>query len=364
MSNKYKRSASKIKNNNESGGISPTTQTALKLLPLVDDVALNARNFFTKKAEDLKTELKHDALINGAFGVLSYDKNIGALRSIGGGIAGGIASGIPGTIVNHYADKASDKIVDHYLKRDDSFHIGHAAIAALPMAAAGVYTTGAMFQGMDEGKHLFNKNLSKEERLQKLKNIINPIEHVKRGIKETALGFKALNPATKMKLSKRLLGSFGILGLATAAIPVLKYHIGLKVKKQLNQQQLQNNNQPLYMHPAARTAVHQAAVHAANHGKNLVKTSAYIPVLTPFARYAKAQLKLRAYKPETEPLMKYDKEIKSLEKQRDTGIKHMVRDTAGLGLVGYAGYRTYKWAKNRMENSHNILTDRRFDALY
>jgi len=363
MSDKYKKTATKIRNSTDNNeGVSPTAQTVLKVIPLVDDVAINAKKLFVKKAEDLKTELKHDSVINGAFGVLSYDKNIGALRSIGGGVAGGVLSGIPGTVVNHYADKASDKIVDHYLQRDNNFNVGHAAIAALPMAAAGVYTTGAMFQGMDEGKHLFNKNLSSKERLQKLKNIINPVQHVKRGIKETALGFKALNPKTKMKFSKRLLGSFGLLGLATAAIPVLKYHIGLKVKNQLNQQEQQN--QPLYERPEARTAVHQVAVHAVNHGKKLVKTSAYIPVLTPLGRYAKAQMKLRAYKPETEPLMKYDKEIKNLQKTRDKAMQHIVRDSFGVGLLGYTGYKGYQWAKDRMRDTHAFAVEKRFDELY
>jgi len=247
------------------------------------------------------------------------------------GAAGGLATAPTSALVGYAGDKASNKLVNHYVGKDQNTNYGHAAIAAAPTLAAGVYGTGAMMHGMDKGKELFRKGNTFKQNKHILGKTLNPWEHIKRGVREMKEIPKAFTRGNGMKFGTRLFKGSNALGLLAAGIPIYNYISGMNKKKQaqmqpqpqqgFNTQQANNNINNL------STNVTQAARFAkvASY-ENRFDKEAGLPVLSPLYNYAKKSLAIRKYK-KNNPFR--GTEQVRLEKEK---AKHL-HDAVGQGII-------------------------------
>jgi len=300
-------------------------------------------------------QIKNDTLTNtaitGAIGAFDkIDKNVskvkGIAKNIGGGLAGGFAGGVTGAAASYAGNKAANALKEKYIKEDDKPSLLHAGMIYAPAAAGSVYSFGAMMHGMDAGKKMVNSK-NKAELFKNLKHAFNPVEHLKRGVKEIGEGFKAFNPAAKMSKFSRFLRGSNLLGLGLSAIPAISYY--LHKRKQHQEEEANKNN-----------GINQAALKyapyiddVANIPNLLQKKAAYVPIVTSFKKYRGAIKGLKQLEKEYGDLAKNHPDYKKLTKAVDKHKSNMVYDTIGVGLAGGIMYDRYH-NHNKMESYRDM----------
>ena len=293
---------------------------------------------------DINTEIKNDAVLNGAFGLvdgvsngLKTTNNMSKLKNVlttaSGGITGGIIAGIPGTAANYYGSKASDALYKKYSKEDQEASLGHAALISAPMMAGTTYGIGAMMHGMDHSRDLFkSKNL--KEFGKNLGHIVNPWEHAKRGVKEIKGGFDAFNTAKKMSKFTRFLKGTNLIGLGLSLMPGAMYYFSKKKQekgKDVDYNKLNNINNV-----------------AGGTQKLLTKSAGYVPFYTAIKniRQKKKEVQETAelYGDFKKHAPQHQQKLKELEKAKDD----LANDAIGTGVLG-AGL--YMYTKKLSDNN-------------
>jgi len=275
--------------------------------------------------DNLFQRIKSDLLINGLMGGAMGDgskfipntnagfinktvqktKNFG--KGFGRGFVGGVITSPQASVAMYAGDKATKKLKEYYLKNDDQASLLHAGMIAVPSAIAGTYGFGAMMHGSDNAKHLFTAK-NKQQRLNAIKNLVNPIEHFKRGIHETKDGFKAFNLKNKMGVGSRLMKGFNLLGLGIAAYQAYDYY--KKKKEEEKNKQLNKFN---YIQKTAGLPIYSSLKDFFHHRSALKKIE---------HNYGKT-------------LGSATKEYQEHLEQKNKALGDVGYEAIGLGLVGY-----------------------------
>jgi len=312
-----------------------------------NNVPLNNR--YTPPKETLGSRVKTDLLINGAMGGVLGDSTIklkgfkehgfvdatkSGVSKFGRGFVGGIATSPQASIAMYAGDKATERLKKHYLENDDKASLLHAGMIAAPAAIGGTYGFGAMMHGSDNiGKVFSAKN--KQQRVSAVKNLFNPMQHLKRGINETKDGFKAFNLKNKMGTGSRLMKGFNLLGLGLAAYQGYDYY-----KKKKAQEKAKAN---------------------LNASNPYIQKTAGVPILSPLIEVLEHKSDLKKMENEYgKSLARASKEYKEVLNKKKQALEDAFYDVAGVGIVGTGGKIFYdkvkSWANTPSVNNQTQFT--------
>jgi hypothetical protein len=347
-------------NNNIQNNVTPNYYDNNAAL-LANNISLQNNNIPTQKnnynnqetlGDRIKTDLTINGLMGGALGdgaatmakkqipqgISFAQKTTQGIKNFsqrfGRGFAGGVITSPQASIAMYAGDKATEKLKEHYLQNDDKASLVHAGIVAAPAALAGTYGFGAMMHGTDNIRHLLKAN-DQTQRVKALKNLVNPVEHFKRGIQETKDGFKAFNFKNKMSLGSRLFKGFNLLGLGLAAYQGYDYYKKKKAQEKQNKE-------------------------IANRFNYMQKTAAF-PIVTPIADTIKHTMALKKLEHKYgKELARASKEYKDILKERSKAFADIAYDGVGVGLVGLIGRAGYNKAKEKLFGTSNDEQQVRF----